>query len=59
MSCPVDNGPGPPLRNLNPSAVRRLRPGRPPCASGYPTLLSPSEGGGGFNVSYPALTSGA
>ena len=31
-----------------------LAPGRPPRAPGYPTLLPPPEGGGGFNVSIPA-----
>ena len=48
------HGPGPtaPPRNLTtPSAARRPRPGRRPRARGHPTLLSPSEGGGGFNVS--------
>ena len=44
-------GPEPKPRNLDPSAARRPRPGRPPCASGYPTLLPPTEGGGGTNVS--------
>ena len=38
------------------SAARRLRPGRPPRASGYPTLPSPPGRGGGFNVSHPGLT---
>lgn len=40
--------------NLGTSTQVRLwrpRPGRPPCASGYPTLLPPTEGGGGINVS--------
>lgn len=48
---PVPPGPGPKPRNLDPSAVRRPRPGRPPRASGYSTLLPPPEGGGGINVS--------
>lgn len=41
---------------LPPARLRRLRPGRPPRASGYPTLLSPPGSGGGFNVSSPGLS---
>jgi hypothetical protein len=48
---PVPPGPEPKPRNLDPSAARRPRPGRPPCASGYSTLHPPAEGGGGNNVS--------
>lgn len=59
VRCPAANnnnnpGPGPPLGTLTSSAVRRFRPGRPPRASGCPTLLSPAEGGGGLNVSASA-----
>ena len=34
-----------------PKTTQARRPGRPPRAIGYPTRLSPTEGGGGFNVS--------
>lgn len=50
---------GPTSEPKHPSAVRLPRPGLRPRASGYPTLLSPPGRGGGFNVSYPALTHGA
>ena len=54
------HGPGPtaPRNCTTPSAARRPRPGRLPRARGHPTLLSPPEGGGGFNVS-PAERRGA
>lgn len=48
--------------NRNPSGAVVWRPPRPGrhrrACGGHPTqtLLSPPEGGGGFNVSYPALT---
>ena len=41
-------------RNTDSSAVRRPRPGRPPCASGYLTPLPPPGAGcEGFNASSP------
>ena len=44
--------------NKKAARLRRPRPGRRPCASGYPTLLSPPERArGGSNVPYPALSS--
>ena len=42
----------------NPARCGGFAPGRPPRASGYPTLLPPPEGGGGFNVSFPAVRGG-
>ena len=48
------SGPGPPLGTLTQALCGGLAPGRPLRAPGYPTLLSPSGRGGGFNVSSPA-----
>lgn len=47
-------GPGPPLGTLTQARCGSVAPCCAPRAPGYPTLPSPSEGGGGFKVSPPA-----